>query len=564
MDSIRIKRGVKAQLPSELPLGELAFCTDTRELYVGMGEGTKPRPVTNTEITEHLAEWKGKYQEVSDQFQTKYEGLEEEYATRLTEVSSQLDTIVHINVKNFGAKGDGVTDDSQAIKNAIDSTTDFANVFFPKGTYKISNNIVIDRQNLRMFGEDSASTLVAESGVTIFEVAKNNGVSNLKIENLRFWGNENSVGAISLGGEFVAFCNLHNLEIRNFKTLGGFGIKLSKTQELNISNCYIADNYDNILYPNVEGNYCTSTSINGKGGYIGRAENIGIRLEKEVCSFVVSDIVIEANKQGGLVAIGKGTDVTIDKVHFEENKGVNTIYVSGTDIGKGKFSLINSFFYGNSKPILRTDYIIDSVVKNNVGLIEDGNIITTENTTLHFELNKSQDVVNNQNAISLYKTLFGNISWFETDTLQKTELSLNKIDFKNIYEQGKLSYYEENSFIPTILCSNSGTINTTSKNGSYTRIGNMVFITCTINVSSVEALNGEIQIGNLPFYVRGRGVANIYSYGLNMTNGYIIGVTEIGQKHIVLSKFENGNVSSLATSMSDNTGIILSVMYMTD
>lgn len=54
MDSIRIKRGPKAQLPSELPLGELAFCTDTRELYVGMGEGIKPRPVTNTELTDKL------------------------------------------------------------------------------------------------------------------------------------------------------------------------------------------------------------------------------------------------------------------------------------------------------------------------------------------------------------------------------------------------------------------------------------------------------------------------------------------------------------------------------
>lgn len=64
MDSIRIKRGVKAQLPSELPLGELAFCTDTRELFVGMGKGTKPRPVTNTEITGHLAE-------VSSQLDTK-------------------------------------------------------------------------------------------------------------------------------------------------------------------------------------------------------------------------------------------------------------------------------------------------------------------------------------------------------------------------------------------------------------------------------------------------------------------------------------------------------------
>lgn len=105
MDSIRIKRGPKALLPSDLPLGELAFCTDTRELYVGMGEGIKPRPVTNTEITEHLAEWKEKYQDVSDQFQAKYNGLEQEYATRLTEVKEQLEQIktntgISVNTKN--------------------------------------------------------------------------------------------------------------------------------------------------------------------------------------------------------------------------------------------------------------------------------------------------------------------------------------------------------------------------------------------------------------------------------------------------------------------------------
>ena len=91
MDSIRIKRGLKAQLPRELPLGELAFCTDTRELYVGMGEGSPLRPVTNTEITEHLAEWKAKYSEVSQQFETKYEGLEQEYATNLSNLRSQVD-----------------------------------------------------------------------------------------------------------------------------------------------------------------------------------------------------------------------------------------------------------------------------------------------------------------------------------------------------------------------------------------------------------------------------------------------------------------------------------------
>lgn len=152
MDSIRIKRGVKAQLPSELPLGELAFCTDTRELYVGMGEGTKPRPVTNTEITEHLAEWKGKYQEVSDQFQTKYEGLEEEYATRLTEVSSQLDTITtykteFINAVEIGCDNTGVNDCSSILQQYIDNGY---SLFFPKGRYKC--NLVI-KPNISIYGE---------------------------------------------------------------------------------------------------------------------------------------------------------------------------------------------------------------------------------------------------------------------------------------------------------------------------------------------------------------------------------------------------------------------------
>ena len=36
--SVRIKRGVKSDLPHYLPMGELVFCTDTHELYVGMGD----------------------------------------------------------------------------------------------------------------------------------------------------------------------------------------------------------------------------------------------------------------------------------------------------------------------------------------------------------------------------------------------------------------------------------------------------------------------------------------------------------------------------------------------
>lgn len=47
-----------------------------------------------------------------------------------------------ISVKDYGAKGDGTTDDTTAIRNAI-AQADGKRLFFPSGTYKVSEPIVI-------------------------------------------------------------------------------------------------------------------------------------------------------------------------------------------------------------------------------------------------------------------------------------------------------------------------------------------------------------------------------------------------------------------------------------
>lgn len=45
--SIRIKRGIKEDLPNRVPLGEPIFCVDTKELYVGMGDTLPPAKINN-------------------------------------------------------------------------------------------------------------------------------------------------------------------------------------------------------------------------------------------------------------------------------------------------------------------------------------------------------------------------------------------------------------------------------------------------------------------------------------------------------------------------------------
>lgn len=111
IQQISLKKGNKANLPSSAPVGEPLFCLDTGELYIGMGEGIKPQPVTK-KITE-----------------------------KLVEVSSQLDTIETLDLINndlilFASYQSGV----------LPAVNDFT-LYVGKDTekcYPINNNKIIE------------------------------------------------------------------------------------------------------------------------------------------------------------------------------------------------------------------------------------------------------------------------------------------------------------------------------------------------------------------------------------------------------------------------------------
>lgn len=66
-----------------------------------------------------------------------------------------------INVKNFGAIGDGITDDYDAVLNAVDQACEEGKVlYFPAGTYYLSRKLVLNK-NISVVGEcmDSVTLL---------------------------------------------------------------------------------------------------------------------------------------------------------------------------------------------------------------------------------------------------------------------------------------------------------------------------------------------------------------------------------------------------------------------
>jgi len=82
-------------------------------------------------------------------------------------------TINAVSVKIFGATGDGITDDTLAIQNAINSES---KLYFPEGRYKVSNSIY-PRSNTVLISDNATIYYTKEHGVNVLYPAlyfKNN------------------------------------------------------------------------------------------------------------------------------------------------------------------------------------------------------------------------------------------------------------------------------------------------------------------------------------------------------------------------------------------------------
>lgn len=145
-----------------------------------------------------------------------------------------------VNVKWFGALGDGIADDTIAIQKAIDSNH---SVRFDPGVFIISSAIKIEMpfSGLSIIGSGANfwvdghfTTLKAKGTNTIFE--GKNGLNNFKISDLYFEGNNK--GKIAMDFAFGGGLQLDRIIVKNFTD---YGLK-SEQGLLRIENSYFGDN----------------------------------------------------------------------------------------------------------------------------------------------------------------------------------------------------------------------------------------------------------------------------------------------------------------------------------
>ena len=101
----------------------------------------------------------------------------------LTKARNRMIEGASVNVKDFGAVGNGVTDDSSALQLALNQQ---GNIYFPDGTYIVKSTLTV-KSNTSLFGSRNAvingSTPTSVTNNTIFNIS---GKEDVTVKGLSF------------------------------------------------------------------------------------------------------------------------------------------------------------------------------------------------------------------------------------------------------------------------------------------------------------------------------------------------------------------------------------------
>lgn len=143
-------------------------------------------------------------------------------------IQSKLSEVV--SVKDYGAVGDGVTNDTAAIQTAINAAT--TSLSFPTGTYIINSTLNFTVSNTRYYSPGAGATIKVApslaSGITMLSITG----SNLLFDNLNIDGNDSfppvsgNVSLVNLATASAPSTTIDNITFRgcNFGNTKGYGI----------------------------------------------------------------------------------------------------------------------------------------------------------------------------------------------------------------------------------------------------------------------------------------------------------------------------------------------------
>ena len=141
-----------------------------------------------------------------------------------------------VSVEDFGAVGDGVTDDTAAIQAALDAASAAGGgaVYLPQGDYRISSALEIDNYTILHGASIHGTRLIPVSGTSQTTLVKNKPNSgqnpstlHISIRDLTIDANDEAAVTDALVLEGVGRSQVFNIRVRDASASGAHGIRIT-------------------------------------------------------------------------------------------------------------------------------------------------------------------------------------------------------------------------------------------------------------------------------------------------------------------------------------------------
>lgn len=213
-----------------------------------------------------------------------------------------------LSVKDFGAKGDGTTDDTAAINAALLAISSGGALYFPTGTYKITSAITIPT-HIKLYGDGSGSTKIncSGDGIYINTTSASSETYQQSIEGITLNGTSTTGTGITL--THAHFGTFIDVEVIGFN----IGMYLNYSFCSSFYRCRFNSNNTGVQLTN------QSNNVNFFGGSFNNNINTGITMDGVLCVNLIG-VDVEYNGTRGIIIRG---------VQIGGNPNTSTINIIG-------------------------------------------------------------------------------------------------------------------------------------------------------------------------------------------------------------------------------------------